>query len=207
MTDLGISPEIIALAKAGATPAAIKAVEGLSTRIAKSLSGALSRQVREIALNLKTNFGPHLEATYDKCTKIKTLVNLDEPVGLLSQYVPLNFQCQNKEFDDAATIEQIRARKRIVISGTGGGGKTIFTKYAWISFFENPQGRIPVFVELRQLNEIGASDGSLLALIFHTIVAAHAKVARETFDAGVSSGLFVFILDGFDEVAKEKNPM
>jgi hypothetical protein len=92
--DLSLSPEATAFVKGAATPAAISAVEVLSKKLGNSLALALAKPIREIALNLKTNFGPHLEITFDKCTKIKTLVNLDEPVELTSQYTPLNFECQ-----------------------------------------------------------------------------------------------------------------
>lgn len=200
-TDI-LTPEVIAAAKTTATPIATKAVLGLAGRVAKSLSGALAKPLKDVALNLTTNFGPHLEITYDRCTKLKTLVNPDEPVDLLSQYVNLKFKCADRSYDDYGAIDEIRKRKRVVVSGTGGGGKTIFTKYIWISFFENPRGQIPVFVELRRFNEISADD--LLSFIYHSIVASHANVPREVFDKGVASGLFVFILDGFDEVAKEK---
>jgi NACHT domain-containing protein len=199
-----MSADLISLGvvKTLATPIAMKAVTELAARIASSLSGTLAKPLRDVALNLTTNFGPHLAATYDRCTKLKTLVSPMEPVNLLDQYVGLKFQCGEKKFDDYALIDEIRTRKRVVISGTGGGGKTIFTKYIWISFFENPQGQIPVFVELRRLNEISTDD--LLSFIYHSIVASHANVPRAVFDKGVASGLFVFILDGFDEVTKEK---
>lgn len=198
-----ITPETIAAAKA-ASPVAVKAVEALAKRMISSLGGAINAQLREIVTNLKTNFGPHLEITYDRCTKIKTLISRDEPVTLLAEYVPLRFRCQNAEYDDNSTIEEIRKRKRVVISGTGGGGKTIFTKYLWIALFEKPNGRVPIFIELRRLNDVGESDDSLLTFVYHTVVASHSNVTRETFNKGISSGLFAFIFDGFDEVAIEQ---
>lgn len=197
-----LSPDVIGAVKTAATPLAIKAVTELAARVAGSLSTALAKPLKEVALNLTSNFGPHLAVTYDRCTKLKTLVNPMEPVNLLDQYVGLKFKCGEKTFDDFGIIEEVRARKRVVISGTGGGGKTIFTKYIWISLFENPRGQIPVFVELRRLNELSSDD--LQSFIYHSIVGSHANVPRSVFDKGVASGLFVFILDGFDEVAKEK---
>ena len=80
----------------------------------------------------------------------------------LSQYVNLNFTCGNKVFDDFAVIEELRKRKKLIISGTAGGGKTIFMKYLWISLFENPKGKIPVFIELRKLNDVNTSDDLML---------------------------------------------
>lgn len=197
-----LSPDVLGAVKTAASPIAIKAVAELAGRVAGSLSSVLAKPLKDVALNLTANFGPHLAVTYDRCTKLKTLVNPMEPVNLLDQYVGLKFQCGGKMFDDYGIIDEIRNRKRVVISGTGGGGKTIFTKYIWISLFENPRGQIPVFVELRRLNELSSDD--LQSFIYHSIVDSHANVPRSVFDKGVASGLFVFILDGFDEVAKEK---
>jgi hypothetical protein len=197
-----ISPELIAAAKSTATPIALKAVKDLATRVADTLSASLTKSMRDVAVNLSTNFGPHLATTYDRCTKLKTLVSPDEPAVLLDQYVNLRFKCNGKEYDDYQTIEEIRSRKRVIISGTGGGGKTIFTKYLWISFFENPRGQIPIFFELRRVNDIQTDN--LLTLIYFTIVETHSKLSKETFDKGVASGLFIFILDGFDEVVKDR---
>jgi hypothetical protein len=202
--EIPVSPDTIALVKSAATPAAIQAVDALSKRLANSIDKAISGQLASVVANFRANFGPHLEATYEKCTHIKTLVNRDEPVALLDQYVALDFSCNGKIYDDFETISKIRERKRVVISGTGGGGKTIFTKYIWLSLFENPNGQIPLFIELRRLNDFDSSSDSLLTLIYHSVVSSHAQVKREVFDKGVSSGLFAFVLDGFDEVALEK---
>lgn len=117
MSADSLSPEMIAAAKTTATPIATKAVLGLAGRIAKSLSSALAKPLRDVALNLTTNFGPHLEITYDRCTKLKTLVNPDEPADLLNQYVNLKLKCGDRAYDDYGAIDEIRARKRVVISG------------------------------------------------------------------------------------------
>ncbi|MFT3938763.1 NACHT domain-containing protein [Rhodopseudomonas sp.] len=197
-----LSPETITALKTAATGGAIRAVTALGSRITQTLSTSLSGALREMAVNATTNFGPHLNATFHRCTKIKTLINPDEPANILTRYVALKFRCGQRAFDDYATIEEIRTRKRVVISGTGGSGKTIFTKYLWLALFERPGGRIPVFIELRQLNELESDD--LLTLVYHSIVNTHSSVPRETFDKGVRSGLFAFILDGFDEVSLDK---
>lgn len=142
----------------GVPAAGTKIFGDLIGRLANATMAGAGKSFKAIIENLRSTFGPHLESTFDRCTKIKTLLNKDEPVELLSQYVNLNFKCGNKSFDDFKVIEEIRKRKRVIISGTAGGGKTIFMKYLWVSFFEKPQGKIPVFIELRKLNEVTADD-------------------------------------------------
>ena len=75
-------------------------------------------------------------------------------------------------------------------------------KYFWLSIFENPQGKIPVFVELRKLNEV--TNDNLLTYIYRTIVNTNSNVSEEAFKKAIRSGIFTFLFDGFDELAKEK---
>ena len=187
---------------AAATVAGIKAFGDLLAKLGPGVAGAVGKSFRSIFEKFDATFGPHLKATFDRCTKIKTLLNKDEPVDLLSQYVNLNFKCGNKEFDDYAVIDELRKRKKIIISGTAGGGKTIFMKYLWVSLFENPKGKIPVFIELRKLNDVASDD--LMLYTYHSIVDARSSISRPLFDQLVNAGAFIFMFDGFDELLVEK---
>jgi len=168
--------------------------------VAKIVIGTGRRMYEALASG--PSFEAHIKATFERCTRIKTLINRDEPVELLNQYVNQNFHCNGDNFDDYSLIESIPNRKRIIISGSGGGGKTIFMKYLWIALFENPRGKIPVFVELRRINEV--SSDRLDLFIFHSIVDAQSTVTAEQFEQGIREGQFVFILDGFDEILADR---
>ena len=118
----------------------------------EAISGRSARQS-------KLDFQGHLERTFDRCTVVRTILNRDVSVKLLDQYVGLNFYCNGKSVDDYALIEHIPRIKRVTISGTAGGGKTWFTKYLWLSYFVNsPGGRIPLYIELRRLNNLTTDD-------------------------------------------------
>jgi ATPase subunit of ABC transporter with duplicated ATPase domains len=142
-------PTVTALAATVAT----KTFAGLAADLAKMVLREAAAPLRRTYEAITTNFEPHLQATFIKCTKIKTLLNREAPVELLSQYVNLKFSSDHKNFDDYDVISKIRREHRVVISGTAGTGKTIFMKYLWLSLFEDSQGRIPVFIELRRLND------------------------------------------------------
>jgi len=125
-----------------ATSVAAKAFPGLISELTKKVLRGAKQPLLRTYEDITTNFEPHLRATFIKCTQIKTLLNRDAPVDLLSQYINLAFLSEGKSHDDYAVIENIRKRHRVVISGTAGTGKTIFMKYLWLSLFENSMGRI-----------------------------------------------------------------
>lgn len=184
------------------TAEGIKTFGPLLVQLINEFGKMTGRQLKSIADNLKLSYGPYLESTFERCTRIKTLVNSDEPIHLQSIYVQTKFKCNKRELDDIDVIGEIKKRKRAIVSGTAGGGKTIFMKFLWISFFENPEGKIPIFLELRKINDLTTDD--MLSYIYHTITSANSTVTRELFDKAVKKGGFTFIFDGFDEIVVEK---
>jgi hypothetical protein len=90
--------------------------------LAKSAVVGVTKHLHHSLVTKGTSLHSHILATYERCTKIKTLLNRDEPVELLSLYVNLKFRCANKFVDDFDLIRGLDDTKRVVISGTGGGG-------------------------------------------------------------------------------------
>lgn len=179
--------------------------KGFSTLIAKFAAAVGEKAGAEIKESIRRaliDFKPYLSSTFDKCTLIKTILSKHEPINLLDCYVGLKFKSGPNLVDDFDLIEIIRKKRRVVITGTGGGGKTIFLRYLWISFFESPGDRIPIFIELRRINEITVED--LRLYIYHTISGAGTQFTIEDFNRFLHFGKFTFILDGFDEVSKLK---
>jgi hypothetical protein len=94
--------------------------------LAKSAVAGIAKHLHQSLLTKGTSLHSHIQATYDRCTKIKTLLNRDEPIQLLSLYVNLKFRSGTKFVDDFDLIAKLDGTKRVVISGTGGGGKSRF---------------------------------------------------------------------------------
>ncbi|HEY0331673.1 MAG TPA: NACHT domain-containing protein [Rhodopseudomonas sp.] len=179
-----------------------KVFSDLFSKLTLSVLSQVGSKLQAALTRNGSSFEAHLRATFDRCTKIKTLLNRDEPVELLDQYVNLQFKCDEKTVDDYDVIDAVWKKRRVVVSGTGGGGKTIFMKYLWISLFENSRGRIPVFVELRRLNDV--SIDKLDVFIYHSIIGAHSSLSESAFAESLRDGAFILILDGFDEIVAAK---
>lgn len=194
-----LDPTVIA----GASVAA-KAFEAQLQALSNAIKSTASKQLKTLLAKLLTTFDDHLQSTHTRCTKIKTILSKYEPVELLTQYVNLDFAVGDKKFDDYSVIEAIKRHKRAIISGSGGGGKTIFLKYLWLTFFDNPAGRVPIFVELRRLNDIKVGDDDLLLYIFKDVIRKPDEFSEKLFREAIDRGGFTFIFDGFDEVVHDK---
>jgi hypothetical protein len=101
---------------------ATKVFGELLTAFAKKIATSVGERVYGALTRKGSSFEAHIKTTFERCTQIKTLLNRDEPVPLLSLYVNLRFRTGTKELDDYDVIEQLGTAKRIIISGSGGGG-------------------------------------------------------------------------------------
>jgi hypothetical protein len=183
------------------------AVKGFETLFSELVKKALAKKEKASGEELPAaRFRDHLQKTFDRCTNVKTLLSRDEPVDMLQQYVNIKLRSRKRAqelvLDDYDVINEIRSRKKAVILGTAGGGKTVFMRYLWVSYFVQAEPRIPIFLELRRVNDITSID--LLTFIFRTIIATDEKSGMSNFTKAVAEGRFIFVFDGFDEVAADK---
>lgn len=188
-------------------------IETLAVSIAtKTFSGLLSNLVSNYLLrNLKKITGdagsigkdlrPHLEVTFEKCLNMKTIIN-DASVNMLSIYVEQRFKHKGENIDQYDLIDSIRQGKSVVITGTGGGGKSMFMRYIWLSFFAHSEQKIPIFFDLRQVNSV--THENFTDYLYHSILQTKSKIDQNQFDQSISAGEFVLFLDGFDEITLEK---
>ncbi len=183
------------------------AAKGFATLLGELIKQAFKPSEKKTdSIDAPDAFHDHLSTTFERCTKVKTLISRDEPVELLHQYVNVNFtyveKAEIKSTDDYELIERLRTNKRGAVVGTAGTGKTIFMKYLWLSCFVDPRGRIPIFLELRRLNEL--TSPNILSYIFHNIMMMGDDKNMTAFFQAVADGKFILLLDGFDEVVLDK---
>ena len=179
-----------------------KALAASMPKLAIIAADQVKKAPDRISYALGLGFTPHLQTTFDKCYKIKTLIYRDEPVELLSQYVSIKLGLKRSKLTDNYVIENLEFYKNIIVQGGGGSGKTMFMKYLALCRFENPRGRIPLFIELRTLDY--GSSKSIEQLIFEDSASRKSRMTFEQFEKALTAGLFLVILDGLDEVDPEK---
>lgn len=148
---------------------------------------------------IRKDLQPYLANTVKKCCWVKTLIiNREGPTYLFDVYVHTRLSLRNKIMNDDDLIPELPTLRSVVIEGGGGSGKSMFMRYLFVSLCENRIGKLPIFIELRNLNTVSTKD--LTAFMYHSITGPGATLTREQFDSGLKSGSYCIILDGFDEV-------
>jgi hypothetical protein len=154
----------------------------------------------------RLNVDQYITSSVSRCSNVKTLlINRDKPVLLADLYVKTYLTCQNAVVRDDELIEKLQQLKSVVIQGTGGAGKSMFMRYMYLSLCERPGGKIPLFVELRQLN--GLTQKNLFNFILYSIVNPGSIITAEQLDRALKTGSFTVILDGFDEIDSDQREM
>lgn len=188
--------DIVGIASAISTPGAIALFRAVAAH-AEKLKGPAKALAISVLANLK-GYSEFLEETHQKVSTFKTFANPTQPVNLVDHFVTTEFVNRGKKkFNQDALMELLSKPTRMVISATAGFGKSMVMKYVALSMFENPKGKIPIFVELRHLNRLKFPD--LLAYI-NSSYKRISDVQIEHLQKGLQAGLFILILDGFDEL-------
>lgn len=171
---------------------------GLLTNLATSYVNRAGREIKQDQDTLKRDLTDHLQVTFNKCMKVKTILNSERASETLEIYVDQSFRQGSKIIDQYSMIDTIRAGNSTIIIGEGGGGKSMFMRYLWLSYFERSEGRIPFFLELRNIN--GLTHASIVDFIFHSIIKSGSTIRQIDFTNALKSGEFILFLDGFDEI-------
>ena len=152
--------------------------------------------------NIEKIISKHVEATYTKCLTIKTLINPQHKSNLLAIYSTQRFSRDKFELDHYGLVEHIKNGSRnIIVTGTAGAGKSMFMRYLWASMVTASEAKIPIFVELKNVNNISNFD--ITTYLFHTLTSHSSELTMRRFVDGLHNGEFVIILDGFDELHKK----
>jgi ABC-type glutathione transport system ATPase component len=141
---------------------------GLLTNLATAYTKRSIRKISNDSEVIKRDLRDHLEITFNKCMNVKTILKTEIAAKTLEIYVDQVFKFEGKEIDQYSMVDLIREGRSCIIIGEGGGGKSMFMRYLWLSYFEKSDGKIPFFLELRNLNSLTHSDIS--DFIFHSIV-------------------------------------
>jgi len=196
--------EAAAIVKVGASAGAGAVFKAAIERAEKILKGP-TRTLAVKALAALSGYGAFLDETNERVSTFKTFANPTQPVSLLDHFVTIELEQfrKKKNITQDDLIEKLIKPARIVISATAGYGKSMAMRYIALSLYENPRGRIPLFLELRHLNRVNSPD------ILTFINATYRRVTDiqiENLKQGLRGGAFVLLLDGFDELNHEIRP-
>ena len=132
----------------------LTATERAVSRAASPARNALRRVLQAIT----DAYQAYLEQTYSRVRTIRTFLKPNEPVDLLSHYVPVTLGIDKKKYKAEDVIEEAVGAGRVVVSGLAGRGKSVLMRYIALSLYHAPRGKIPLIIELRSLNNLTSKN-------------------------------------------------
>lgn len=155
------------------------------------------------AIQYNTAYTNYLANTYDKNGKIKTLIYRRVPKELYSFYECIGVECDGKIIDTSSITRLIEESNKIIITGTGGIGKSILFRHLFLNTVDTT-AYIPVLIELRKFNAFDIKDISLYDAIYQALCENGFRLEKEYFEASLKEGGYIILLDGFDEINRDK---
>ena len=143
----------------------------------------------EAKINLEIPFQDYLTNSYEKYSKIKTIIYGIEPKRLYD-FFEIPFLKKGSDIIKPTTTRVLTGiSKFLIIEGSGGIGKSTLMKHLFLSELEL-KDYIPIFIELKDFNEEGHLD--LEKLLLKKLNQFHNTFQEEYLDYALQSGCFFF---------------
>lgn len=162
----------------------------------------LSRQAyRDFKVRLGTAFRAYLERELSVRSRVKTILYRHSSQYIYDFYVPQDLTQGSTRVLQNVTASLLFERSlRTVITGTGGSGKSFLQRHLFIGSAADAD-RIPILIELRQLN---SADLTVRGLLYRELDLRNVKIDPPAFERELGRGHFALLLDGLDELVAER---
>jgi len=186
----------------------VKAVYELGKGVTKSVWGKVKTLFQDIDAKEAIEYGHAYEKYIDNTRlrngKIKTLIYRYAPQDLYSFYECIGVSYDGKIIDTISINNLICNENKIIITGTGGMGKSILFKHLFLNAVEDTS-LIPVLIEWRSFNSVDVNRISLLDAVYNSLSDNGFPLERKYFDYSMEKGGYIILLDGYDEVNRERH--
>lgn len=151
-------------------------------------------------------FRNYLNKAFEKYSKIKTMLYRTEPKYLYDFFelptVLLKGSQPTKVINGSDINNLLDVSHFLIISGTGGIGKSTFMKHLFINELQS-QDLIPIFIELKDLNTVD-NEYDIIDFLFLKLHNLGSNIDRKYLEYALRTGCFLFLFDGYDEITFEK---
>ncbi len=155
-----------------------------------------------IQIAVKSAYTDYLTNTTARFSRSKSFFIRNMPTDLYTYYVPIGIECNSTVLDEPDINCCLAGNTRLVITGSGGSGKTILTKHLFLNCIQDA-AYAPVLIELRDFN---TNELTLDEAISETLDTFGFKVKGEYIEKSKKAGNFCFFFDGYDEVNHKRRP-
>lgn len=177
------------------------AAKGAIDKVLNDIYEPAKSEIGAMRVDLREQFIAYMKHSLEKCMYIRTLDSPDVDRHLGDLYVSSRFRWGSSERADDGVAGEVYAGHRVIISGKGGSGKTIFLKYLFLKVATEDIGGLPLLVELRKMNTERFETVSHLC---RDTLSLASGMSDGVFKKLCQKGFFTFIFDGFDEVIRSK---
>jgi hypothetical protein len=174
----------------------------LSGSFAESAKGPAAKIRDQLKVKFKVGFDEYVQQQIKRCSTVKTIIGSNSPLSLPDLYVNLYVTSGPKRLRDDDLLEAGEKLNRFVFLATAGSGKTMLMRYLYFKFLQEQFDRLPIFVELRDLNE--APDQNMLEFIRGRIGEYIEGFTLDQLKYALKNDMLVLFLDGYDEIDHDK---
>ncbi len=133
-----------------------------------------------------------------RVAEIQSLAFPNKKLSLRDNYEPLQLRHESGEKVDISMLVRMQGCTVLIID-SAGMGKSTYSKFL-VSNLLFKSEFIPIFLELRNIDTSTSLVNSLVA----QLSSSNANLSLEVFQLLLTSGAFIIILDGFDEIHDSK---
>lgn len=187
-----------AAAESGAKEAGKYAVD----RALNALGNFVKARYGEAQVLLGMGFQRYLENASQRYNQVRTLATGTNPRSIVGQdsiYVQVGVSYKEKEISTATVDPMLRISRNLLISGTGGIGKSMLMRYLFLNTAHRGE-YVPVMLELRRISHQTPGQLSILELIYACMKEYDIELPQEQFEYSLRLGKYLFLFDGLDEV-------
>ena len=173
----------------------------MAPKITDGVINLLNGIADDIKQALKDDINSYVGNFVDKYSKIKTFLFSEERHNFYDVYFPLSLKGRNKEMQVPDNPDKLFAEHNfITLLGHAGCGKTMILRHMFLSAC-NKSCKIPLVIELRKLKGF---DGSFKDFVADNVFKFKLSQNENIFNSMLKTGKFMFLLDGYDEIAIEQ---
>ena len=189
-----------------AATVAAKTISDLATKAASTLFAYIKKKHKKITaetqIYLGTAYQDYLNSVYGKYSKMKTLLYRHEPKDIYTFFEPLSVSNGESEFDTSNVHEVMQNGNFLLITGSGGTGKSVMMKHFLLDCIKRNLF-IPILIELRSFNGKKIDDTLFVDHLYENLNALNFKIEKDYFIESLNSDIYLFLFDGFDELSSD----
>ncbi|WP_197082575.1 NACHT domain-containing protein [Bradyrhizobium sp. LTSP885] len=164
--------------------------------------GVASRAKAKLEVVFRKGFSRFVEENLRRFAVVKTIISSSTPIPFSDLYVNLYVARSKAISRDEDFLIEIESYRNVLFSAAAGSGKSMLMRYLYLKFLEVQTERLPILIELRELNE--HSGTSLRDYVQLKIADYIDGFSDKQLRYALETGRIILMLDGVDEINHDR---